>query len=130
MTEQNSTALQDVSSVKTHSDKSPLWKRILISVLLLIIFGAIYLVIYGFTTAMSYWTGQKEDLSQPDQFYLVVLWPIVMGIAVLIPSILVLMDKRAIWIIVSILGGAIASFVFGWGYLVVIEVMERSVKHG
>lgn len=130
MTEQNFTALQETSSAKNIQVKSPLWKRILIAVLLLIIFGAIYLVIYGFTTAMSYWTGQKEDLSQPDQLYLVVLWPIVMGIAVLIPSILVLMDKKAIWIIVSIIAGAVASCLFGAGYLVVIEIMSRSMKHG
>jgi len=77
---------------------------------------------------MSYWTGQKQDLGKPDQFYLVVLWPIVMGIAVLIPPIMIIRGKRAAWVILSILFGAVASFIFGAGYLLVIEIMERSMK--
>ena len=79
---------------------------------------------------MSYWTWQKQDLGKPDQFYLVVLWPIVMGIAVLIPPVMILRDKKAAWVILAILIGGVASFIFGAGYLFVIEMMERSVKHG
>ena len=128
MTEQNFTQVEEISGGRKVRAKTDLWKRIVIAVLLLIIFAVIYTVIYGFTTAMSYWTGQKEDLSKPDQLYLVVLWPIVMCIAVLIPPVFVLMDKKAIWIIMSVIFGAAASCIFGAGYLLVVEIMERSMK--
>src|ERR1700682_6440337 len=97
---------QTIAPVTNTDTKSPLWKRLLIAISLLLLFLVIYFFIYGFTVAMSYWAGQKEDLGKPDQFYLVVLWPIVMGIAVLIPPIMVFMDKKAIWVIVAVIGGA------------------------
>jgi len=107
---------------------SALSKRLLIAIPLLMFFLALYFVVYSIGVEMSTWGvtyPYKEDLSRPDRFYLVIIWPVIMFITAVIPPLLVMLKKRAAWWITVSVAGIILSFVSGWGWLFILEITHK-----
>lgn len=103
-------------------------KRLLIAIPLFLFFLGFYYVAYSIVVEASTWGGTypyHEDLSKPDRFYIVIIWPIIMFLTAIVPPILVLTGKRALlWILLSITG-MIISFVSGWGWLFILEITHK-----
>ncbi len=104
----------------------PLWQRITAAVVLFLILGVIYTIVYGFWVGMSAWADTKpSDADTAERFYLTYIWPVILVIALVAPAIITLLNIRWLWKWLIWILGIFLAFL-GWvAWFGVIEFTSK-----
>ncbi len=115
-----------LSESKNNIKIVPLWQRIAFAITMFVIFGAVYVIFYGFWVGMSGWADMKpSDADTAERFYLTYIWGGLLIFCLILPVIFTLANTR--WLVKWLSWFLSAVFAFaGWVmWFAVIEITSK-----
>jgi len=115
-----------VNNFVSEKPVQPLWLRITAGIVLFIIFGAVYFVVYVFWAGMSHWADTYPNQGDtPDQFYLTYIWGPILFILLIIPTILTFLNIRWLWKGIYWLLSFVLSLLTWFVWFIIIEATSK-----